>query len=452
MGKHHSTSLQQLPIDVDGRYYRIQHKHNNLTNIAIRYLPSLLLLTSIIITFVLLNRAPLRNTNNDPSYLLVPTSSNSSSPVVLPSSITPSAASSSPRDAVDEGLRISLAPTSENKQKCDLFTGKWVWDEENAPYYTNETCSAIHEQQNCMKYGKPNLDFTKWRWKPDECELPIFDPVGFLELLRGKSLAFIGDSVGRNQFASLVCLLAKVGYPEDHSDSPEPQTKRVVYTNYNFTLSLFWSPYLVKTKENGPINSGSPLNIYLDEFDTGWTSQIENYDYIILSAGHWFFRPAMFYESGKLIGCLYCDDSFATSFRAVNSFENFKGIAFLRTFSPSHFEGGSWNEGGNCIKTKPFMSNETQLYDQDLKMYTTQLEEFKVAEREGVQKTLGIANNFRLLDTTQILWLRPDGHPSSYWHKKEEVGKYNDCVHWCLPGPIDTFNDFLFEMLKIETN
>ncbi|RZC70335.1 hypothetical protein C5167_033472 [Papaver somniferum] len=471
MEKHHS-SLQELPIDVDGKYYQIQHKqHNNLTNVAIRYLPSLLLVTSIIITFVLLNGAPFRSTNNNPSYLLPNGVSNSSSPVVLPSSITsPVSSSSSSRDAVvDEGLRVSLAPSSttdQNKQKCDLFTGKWVWDEENAPYYTNATCSAIHEQQNCIKYEKPNLDFTKWRWKPNECELPIFDPVEFLELLRGKSLAFIGDSVGRNQFASLVCLLAKVGYPEDHSYSPDPQTKRVVYTNYNFTLSLFWSPYLVKTKENGPSNSGAPLNIYLDEFDVEWTSQIEYHDYIILSAGHWFFRPAMFYESGKLVGCLYCDDdnvkhfdptygygrAFATSFRAVNSLENFKGIAFLRTFSPSHFEGGSWNEGGNCLKTKPFLSNETQLHDQDLKMYTTQLEEFKVAEREGLKKNSGVVNNFRLLDTTQMLWLRPDGHPSSYWHTKGEVGKYNDCVHWCLPGPIDTSNDILFEMLKIETN
>ncbi|KAI3985575.1 hypothetical protein MKX01_033858, partial [Papaver californicum] len=381
------------------------------TNIAIRYLPSLLLITSIIITFVLLNGAPLRNTNNCWHNKL------SSYPSTLGITFI----------CLSSLLRISLAPTSENNQKCDLSTDKWVWDEENAPYYTNATCSAIHEQQNCMKYEKPNFDFTEWRWKPNECELPVFDPVEFLEILRGKSLAFFGDSVGRNQFASLVCLLAKV-LPSNQTGS---------YANYNFTLSLFWSPYLVKTKENGPSNSG-----------------------------HRFFRPAMFYESGKLIGCLYCDDNnikhfdptygygkaFATSFRAVNSLENFKGIAFLRTFSPSHFEGGSWNESGNCIKTKPFMSNETQLYDQDVKMYTTQLEEFKVAEREGVQKNLGIANNFRLLDTTQILWLRPDGHPSSYWHKKEEVGKYNDCVHWCLPGPIDTLNDFLFEMLKIETN
>ncbi|KAL7184865.1 hypothetical protein ACSBR2_026918 [Camellia fascicularis] len=50
----------------------------------------------------------------------------------------------------------------------------------------------------------------KWRWKPDECELPLFNAVQFLELVRGKTLAFVGDSVGRNQMQSLTCLLASV--------------------------------------------------------------------------------------------------------------------------------------------------------------------------------------------------------------------------------------------------
>jgi len=61
-----------------------------------------------------------------------------------------------------------------------------------------------------MKYGRPNMDFLKWRWKPDRCELPLFDPNQFLELMRGKTLAFVGDSLARNQMQSLMCLLSQV--------------------------------------------------------------------------------------------------------------------------------------------------------------------------------------------------------------------------------------------------
>ena len=54
------------------------------------------------------------------------------------------------------------------------------------------------------------MDFVNWRWKPDECELPRFDPTAFLHLLRGKKLAFIGDSVSRNHMESLLCILSQV--------------------------------------------------------------------------------------------------------------------------------------------------------------------------------------------------------------------------------------------------
>ena len=92
---------------------------------------------------------------------------------------------------------------------CNIFSGEWV-PNNDAPYYTNETCGAIHEHQNCMKHGRPDTGYLKWRWKPDGCELPVFDPAEFLELVRDKSLAFVGDSVARNHMQSLICLLSRV--------------------------------------------------------------------------------------------------------------------------------------------------------------------------------------------------------------------------------------------------
>lgn len=99
-----------------------------------------------------------------------------------------------------------------DKEECDLFSGEWVPNNE-APYYTNETCFAIQEHQNCMKFGRPDTGFLKWKWKPDGCELPVFDPEKFFELVRGKSLAFVGDSVARNHMQSLICLLSTVSPP-----------------------------------------------------------------------------------------------------------------------------------------------------------------------------------------------------------------------------------------------
>ncbi|KAF3443947.1 hypothetical protein FNV43_RR13637 [Rhamnella rubrinervis] len=118
----------------------------------------------------------------------------------------------------DDDEHHSLPSTSSSTHKCDIFTGEWV-PNPKAPYYTNRSCWAIHEHQNCMKYGRPDSEFMKWRWKPDGCELPIFNPAQFLELVRDKSLAFVGDSVGRNQMQSLICLLSRVTSPSSSSSS-----------------------------------------------------------------------------------------------------------------------------------------------------------------------------------------------------------------------------------------
>ena len=97
-------------------------------------------------------------------------------------------------------------------KKCNIFRGKWLQHHNIAPYYTNATCREIFDQQNCMKFGRPDTEFLKWRWKPNECELPLFDAVQFLELVKGKSMAFVGDSLGRNQMQSLLCLLSSVSF------------------------------------------------------------------------------------------------------------------------------------------------------------------------------------------------------------------------------------------------
>nr|GLL39105.1 protein trichome birefringence-like 19 [Ipomoea trifida] len=116
--------------------------------------------------------------------------------------------------AQSSGDRLREPPAPE---KCDIFAGEWIPNAE-APYYTNETCYSIQPHQNCMKYGRPDSGYLKWRWRPDGCELPVFDPRRFLELGRNKSLAFVGDSIARNHFQSLVCLLTR---PTVSQSSPE---------------------------------------------------------------------------------------------------------------------------------------------------------------------------------------------------------------------------------------
>ncbi|XWS37721.1 hypothetical protein CRYUN_Cryun19dG0069400 [Craigia yunnanensis] len=89
---------------------------------------------------------------------------------------------------------------------CDLYHGKWFYDPQG-PLYTNNSCPVLTQMQNCQGNGRPDKEYENWRWKPSQCELPRFNAKMFLELMRGKTLAFIGDSVARNQMESMLCLL-----------------------------------------------------------------------------------------------------------------------------------------------------------------------------------------------------------------------------------------------------
>jgi len=72
--------------------------------------------------------------------------------------------------------------------------------------------------------------------------------------------------------------------------------------------------------------------------------------------------------------------------------------------------------------------------------YKVQLEEFtavvEAARRNGVR--------LRLMDMTKMMMCRPDGHPDQYGHGHGEHEGFDiDCLHWCLSGPIDAWNDLL---------
>ncbi|KAL6587605.1 Protein trichome birefringence-like 19 [Orobanche minor] len=413
-------------------------KKTSNTNKSTKNISVIIIIIIIITTLILI--ALIRQNLSPSSYNINPSSSDSRTITSNPPA---------------EDIRIT-----DEKERCDVFTGEWI-PNPDAPYYTNTTCWAIHEHQNCMKYGRPDLEFMGWRWKPDGCDLQVFNPFQFLDIVRDKSLAFVGDSVGRNQMQSMICLLSKVEYPVDVSPTTDEHNKRWRYVNYNFSIAHFWSPFLVRSNErdpNGPTNTGL-FNLYLDEPDESWADHIDEFDYVILNAGHWLTRTAVYYENGRIIGCHYCQlpnltdlpisygyrRVFRAALKALTERKNYKGITFLRTFAPSHFENGLWNAGGDCVRRRPWRSNETVLGGLDMEMYMTQLEEFRVAEkRRGGER-------FRLLDTTQAMLLRPDGHPSRYGHwPNENVTLYNDCVHWCLPGPIDSWADFLLHMIKME--
>ncbi|XP_037449927.1 protein trichome birefringence-like 19 [Triticum dicoccoides] len=383
----------------------------------------------------------------------------------------------------------SRASDSNAGVACDVAKGEWVPDPA-APYYTNATCPLIDARQDCMKYGKPGIEsILRWRWQPHGCDLPRFDAAAFLRLVRGKSMAFVGDSVARNHMQSLMCLLAEVEHPREI----EPKdcvhcTRKYHYREHDFTVCVFWTPFLVRwnlTRAGGQ-QFMDPHNVYLDEPDPEWSRDVAGYDYVVLNGAKWFTRPTVLYEGGRLLGCANLDGCEAkynatavaphyavrASFRtALRALAGFRGRVVVRTVAPPHYENGKWYDGGNCLRTGPMRSNETSLPETEAAFHVAQVEEFWTASAAGrfvlmdessppetevafhaaqVEefRAASAAGRFVLMDVSEMMQMRGDGHPGQYGHwPHEKVGFGIDCVHWCLPGPVDAWSEVLLHLL-----
>lgn len=351
---------------------------------------------------------------------------------------------------------------SSNQEKCDLFTGEWIPDP-SGPIYSNVTCHAIEGHQNCMRNGRPDSGYLYWRWNPRDCELPRFNPERFLNFMRNKWWAFIGDSISRNHVQSLLCILSQVEQAVEVYHDEEYRSKRWQFPSYNFTLSVVWTPFLLKAEVFEDINgvSSSEIRLYLDELDTKWTEQYKNFDYVVIAGGKWFLKTAIYHENNTVKGCHYCpgknltelgfDYAYRKALQLVLSFVtrlDQKAFVFLRTTTPDHFESGEWFSGGTCNRSVPFKEGEVEMRDIDGIMRDIELEEFGKATGIGAEKGVTL----KLLDTTSLSLLRPDGHPGPYrqfqpFAKDKNAKVQNDCLHWCLPGPIDSWNDLLMEMM-----
>ncbi|KAJ1260305.1 hypothetical protein BS78_10G222300 [Paspalum vaginatum] len=372
----------------------------------------------------------------------------------------------------DERLR-SAPQQAQAKQvlaaaPCDYSDGEWVPDP-RPPLYNGTTCDVIKDGRSCTANGQTDTGYVHWRWQPRGCDLPAFSPAAFLRWLRNRHMAFVGDSLARNQAESLMCLLSSWSPPELVDRGADSRFRRWVFREYNATVSIFWSPLLVKGVEKSERDGVRYNQVFLDAFDERWMSQLGAVDAAVLSAGHWFKIPSIYHRGGGVVGCHGCAPEFnytETSFlgvfrdavqrtlaeaaqrgrgRGAGEEEKEKLVAFT-TFSPSHFEG-DWDKGAPCPKKRPYKNGEKELG------YTeTEMRKIVVEEVAAAAAAAAAAANLRFaaLDVTTLANLRPDGHPGPYSRKNPFAAGgrvQNDCLHWCMPGPVDTFNQILLQTI-----
>ncbi|KAK2980023.1 hypothetical protein RJ640_020049 [Escallonia rubra] len=344
--------------------------------------------------------------------------------------------------------------------ECSVAHGKWVFNHSFKPLYTDRSCPYLDKQVSCVKNGRRDSDYRHWEWQPDDCILPRFDPKIALQKLRGKRLMFIGDSLQRGQWQSFVCLVEFI-IPEDQKSMRRGRAHSVFKAKeYNATIEFYWAPYLVE--------SNSDLHIIVDP-----KQRILKVDSVSKHAKHWkdvdilVFNTYIWWMTGLKIKSLW--GSFANgeegfeeleapvSYRiALKTWANWvdstvnpnRTRVFFTTMSPSHQRSADWNhkDGIKCFnETKPVMKKGHWGTGSDKRIMSVVN---NVVEKMKVPVTF--------INITQLSEYRIDGHTSVYTEmggklvtdeQKKDPVHFADCIHWCIPGVPDTWNQILFAYL-----
>ncbi|XP_073143900.1 protein PMR5 [Henckelia pumila] len=335
-----------------------------------------------------------------------------------------------------------------NVSSCDLFSGSWVRDESYPVYQSS--CPIIDPEFNCQMYGRPDTDYLKYRWQPSNCQIPRFNGLYFAMKMRGKSIMFVGDSLGRNQWQSLVCMIA-TGLP---ATSPTQIIRgdpisTFKFLEYGVSVSFYRAPYLVDIE-----SLGGQRVLKLDDI-MGNAKAWMTADVLSFNTGHWWTHKGSLqgWDYMEADGSLYQDmDRLAALERGLRTWAKWvdssvdptRTKVFFQGISPTHYIPSDWNASTSksCYgETTPMTGTGTTYPGQ----FPDQMKMLEMVVRS-------MNRSAYLLDITLLSALRKDAHPSIYSGDLTPEQRANpdhsaDCSHWCLPGLPDTWNQLFYTAL-----
>ncbi|KAJ4775961.1 Trichome birefringence-like protein [Rhynchospora pubera] len=122
---------------------------------------------------------------------------------------------------------------------------------------------------------------------------------------------------------------------------------------------------------------------------------------------------------------------------------------FFTSMSPTHGKSQDWGAeaGGNCYNETTMIKDPNYWGSDSRKSIMRVISDTLHEHQDEVPVTF--------LNITQLSAYRKDAHTSIYkkqWNPltPEQLANpvsYADCVHWCLPGLPDTWNELLFAKL-----
>nr|XP_043635357.1 protein trichome birefringence-like 34 [Erigeron canadensis] len=350
---------------------------------------------------------------------------------------------------------------------CDLFSGRWVYDNKSShyPLYKEAECPYLEDSFACQTYGRKDTNYLQWRWQPHHCDFPGFDSKAVVEKLKGKRVLFVGDSLNRNQYNSMICMLHSSIHGKKKVDGDGGNLHTFRATDHNISIDFYWAPMLVESIGDSPTSHHSNDRVVrmktIEKHSRHWI----NADVLVFNSYHWWRSPVVKLAQSvetSLDGPnqVYEQIDYLTAYKmalkawskwALTQVDHSKTKMFFMGATPTHSRAKDWRGQyyPNCYgETEPLKEGElVRVTGIDSNMLNILESSLRKLKAKGV--------NVDIINITQLTQYRKDGHTTvyrKYWRpltelqiKQPELA--SDCSHWCLPGVPDIWNELLLAFI-----
>ncbi|KAI4331601.1 hypothetical protein MLD38_029776 [Melastoma candidum] len=340
-------------------------------------------------------------------------------------------------------------------EECDVTSGKWVLDNVTYPLYEESECPYMSDQLACHTHGRDDIRYQHWRWQPHRCDLQRWNTSEMWEKLRNKRLMFVGDSLNRGQWISMLCLLQSAAAKDKRSITPNAPLTIFRAEEYNATIEFLWVPLLVESNSDDPVNHRLAERIIRPDSIRTHALKWEQADILVFNTYLWWRETTvkLLWSDDEEGECEELDGMDAMELAmetwahwVMTRLDPSKRVFFV-TMSPTHQLSEDWKpeSQGNCYGENEPIKSESHWGS------GSELPAMRMVER-----VLGrLGPRVSAINITQLSEYRKDGHPSIYrkfWEplSPEQLANpasFSDCIHWCLPGVSDVWNQLLFHLL-----